>query len=267
LSFGKTLEAEIMGLEMKHVKKVFSFSDNDLEVLRDINLTVADGEIISIVGGSGCGKSTLLRIIAGLDQATSGEVWLDDKKIEKPSQKDIGIIFQESRLFPWSTVEKNVAFGLTDNLSKKEKKKRVYEHIKLVGLQDFQNALPEQLSGGMKQRVSIARSLINRPRVLLLDEPFGALDAFTKMNMQQEILNIWKQEKMTLIIVTHDIDEAIYLGDRVVVMSPKPGIIKNIIPIKMSRYRERTSDEFAMYRKRIYDEFFDSQEDMMEYNI
>lgn len=256
-----------MGLEIKHVKKVFSFSDNDLEVLRDINLTVADGEIISIVGGSGCGKSTLLRIIAGLDQATGGEVWLDDKKIEKPSQKDIGIIFQESRLFPWSTVEKNVAFGLTDKLSKAEKKKRVYEHIKLVGLQDFESALPEQLSGGMKQRVSIARSLINRPRVLLLDEPFGALDAFTKMNMQQEILNIWKQEKMTLIIVTHDIDEAIYLGDRVVVMSPKPGIIKDIIQIKMSRYRERTSDEFAMYRKKIYDEFFESQEDLTEYNI
>lgn len=256
-----------MGLEVKNIKRIFSINQSELEVLRDISLNVQDGEIISIVGGSGCGKSTLLKIIAGLDKATEGEIWLDDKKLEKPNQKEVGIIFQEARLFPWSTVEKNIEFGLTDKLSKEARKQKVQEHIDLVGLQGFENALPDQLSGGMKQRVSIARSLINRPRVLLLDEPFGALDAFTKINMQQEVLKIWQQEKMTLILVTHDIDEAIYLGDKVVVMSSKPGVVKKVIPIKMSRERDRTSSEFALYRKKVFDEFFEPKEDTVEYVI
>jgi sulfonate transport system ATP-binding protein len=257
----------MMGLEIKNIKRTFSIQQSELEVLKDISLNVEDGEIISVVGGSGCGKSTLLKIIAGLDKATEGEICLDGKKIEKPDQKEIGIIFQEARLFPWSTVEKNIAFGLTDKLSREERKKKVQEHIELVGLQGFEKALPDQLSGGMKQRVSIARSLINRPRVLLLDEPFGALDAFTKINMQQEVLKIWQKEKMTLILVTHDIDEAIYLGDKVVVMSAKPGIVKKVIPIQMPRERDRTNDEFALYRKKVFDEFFEPREDPVEYVI
>jgi sulfonate transport system ATP-binding protein len=257
----------IMGLELKNIRRVFSLQQSELEVLKDISLDIADGEIISIVGGSGCGKSTLLKIIAGLDKATEGEILLDGKPLEKPNQKEVGIIFQEARLFPWKSVEKNIAFGLTDQLSKEEREKKIQEHIDLVGLQGFEKALPDQLSGGMKQRVSIARSLINRPRVLLLDEPFGALDAFTKMNMQQEVLKIWQKEKMTLILVTHDIDEAIYLGDKVVVMSAKPGVVKKVIPVKMSRDRDRTSDEFALYRKKVFDEFFEPREENVEYFI
>jgi sulfonate transport system ATP-binding protein len=208
-----------MGLEIRHIKQDFSIGANKLEVLGDVNLDIKSGEIICIVGPSGCGKSTLLKIIIGLNQATGGEIFLDGNKLSKPSAKEVGIIFQESRLFPWSSVEKNVEFGITEKLSKEQKKKKIQEHIDLVGLSGFEKALPAQLSGGMKQRVSIARSLINRPKVLLLDEPFGALDAFTKITMQQELLRIWRQEKMTLILVTHDIDEAIFLADRVVVMS------------------------------------------------
>lgn len=256
-----------MGLRIKNIRRVFPMNQGSLEVLKDVSLDIEEGEIVSIVGGSGCGKSTLLKIIAGLDTATEGEVWLDDKKIDKPGQKDIGIIFQESRLFPWSTVESNIGFGITNKLSKAERKKQIQEHIELVGLKGFEKALPEQLSGGMKQRVSIARSLINRPKVLLLDEPFGALDAFTKINMQQEVLKIWEKEKMTLILVTHDIDEAIYLGNRVIVMSAKPGIVKKEVKIEMSRERDRTSSEFAYYRKKIYQEFFEPQEVDLDYVI
>ncbi len=256
-----------MGLSIKNVKRVFTINNSELEVLRDISLDIEDGEIIAIVGTSGCGKSTLLKLISGLDQVSSGEIRLDDKIIDRPNQKEIGVIFQESRLFPWSTVEKNIEFGITEKFSKEERRKLVKKHIELVGLQGFEKALPGQLSGGMMQRVSIARSLINRPRVLLLDEPFGALDAFTKINMQQEVLHIWEQEKMTMILVTHDIDEAIYLADRVVVMSDKPGVIKKIISIKMSRERDRTSQEFATYRRKIFDEFFVRKEDQVEYII
>jgi sulfonate transport system ATP-binding protein len=256
-----------MGLEIRHVKQDFSIGQNKLEVLGDVNLDIKSGEIICIVGPSGCGKSTLLKIIIGLNQATGGEILLDGKTLAKPSAKEVGIIFQESRLFPWSTVEKNVEFGITEKLSKEEKKQKIKEHIDLVGLSGFEKALPSQLSGGMQQRVSIARSLINRPEVLLLDEPFGALDAFTKITMQQELLRIWEQEKMTLILVTHDIDEAIFLADRVVVMSGKPGVVKKIIPIEIGRERNRTSPEFAHYRREIFMQFFENNTPDIEYVI
>jgi sulfonate transport system ATP-binding protein len=256
-----------MGLEIKHIKQDFTMGTGKLEVLGDVNLDIANGEIICIVGPSGCGKSTLLKIIIGLNQATGGEILLDGNKLSKPSAKEVGIIFQESRLFPWSTVEKNIEFGITEKLSKEEKKQKIKEHIELVGLSGFEKALPAQLSGGMQQRVSIARSLINRPKVLLLDEPFGALDAFTKITMQQELLRIWRQEKMTLILVTHDIDEAIFLADRVVVMSGKPGVVKKIVPIEIARDRNRTSPEFAKYRRDIFLQFFESNTPEIEYVI
>jgi sulfonate transport system ATP-binding protein len=256
-----------MGLEINHIKQEFLLGQDKLEVLKDVNLDIKSGEIICIVGPSGCGKSTLLKIIIGLNQATSGEVLLDGKQIVKPSAKEVGIIFQESRLFPWSTVEKNIEFGITEKMSKEEKKQKIKEHIELVGLTGFEKALPSQLSGGMQQRVSIARSLINRPEVLLLDEPFGALDAFTKISMQQELLRIWEQEKMTLILVTHDIDEAIYLADRVVVMSGKPGVVKKVIPIEIARERNRTSPEFASYRRQIFMQFFETKTPEIEYMI
>jgi sulfonate transport system ATP-binding protein len=256
-----------MGLEIKHIKQDFIINNNKLEVLKDVNLDIKDGEVISIVGPSGCGKSTLLKIIIGLNQATGGEIILDGKKLTKPTAKEVGIIFQESRLFPWSTVEKNVGFGISEKLDKEERKKKIQHHIDLVGLNGFEKALPGQLSGGMQQRVSIARSLINRPRVLLLDEPFGALDAFTKITMQQELLRIWEKEKMTLIVVTHDIDEAIFLADRVVVMSGNQGEIKKIVPIEISRERDRTSSDFIYYRNEIFKQFYESTLQEVEYNI
>jgi sulfonate transport system ATP-binding protein len=256
-----------MAIAIKDIGRIFSINQIEVEAIRDINLNVEDAEIVSIVGTSGCGKSTLLKIVSGLDKATMGAVFIDGKKIERPSQKDAGIIFQEPRLFPWSNVEKNIDFGLSDKLSNEERKKIIREHIELVGLTGFEKALPSQLSGGMKQRVSLARTLINRPRALLLDEPFGALDAFTKISMQKEVLRIWEKEKTTMILVTHDIDEAIYMGDRVVVMNAKPGRIRKIVPVQLSRPRNRTSVEFALLRKAVYEEFFEPDEIPVDYTI
>lgn len=256
-----------MSIEIRNVKKVFPIKNSSIEVLKNVDLKIADGEIVTIVGGSGCGKSTLLRIISGLDKATEGEVVIDGKKVDGSSKKDIGVVFQEPRLFPWSTVEKNIEFGITDKLTKKEKKERVKYYIDLVGLTGFENALPHQLSGGMQQRVNIARSLINEPKALLLDEPFGALDAFTKINLQNEVLKIWEQKKTTLIIVTHDIDEAVYMGNRVVVMSSKPGVVKKEIPVELPRKRNRTGTDFAYIRRKIFAEFFEETEELAEYVI
>lgn len=256
-----------MSIEIRNVKKVFPIKNSSIEVLKNVDLKIADGEIITIVGGSGCGKSTLLRIISGLDKATDGEVVIDGKQVDGSSKKDIGVVFQEPRLFPWSTVEKNIEFGITDKLTKEEKKERVKYYIDLVGLTGFEKALPHQLSGGMQQRVNIARSLINEPKALLLDEPFGALDAFTKINLQNEVLKIWEQKKTTLIIVTHDIDEAVFMGNRVVVMSSKPGVVKKIIPVELPRKRNRTGTDFAYIRRKVFAEFFEETEELAEYVI
>ncbi|MBP5324020.1 MAG: ABC transporter ATP-binding protein [Pseudobutyrivibrio sp.] len=256
-----------MSIEIRNVKKVFPIKNSSIEVLKNVDLKIADGEIISIVGGSGCGKSTLLRIISGLDTATDGEVVIDGKQVDGSSKKDIGVVFQEPRLFPWSTVEKNIEFGITDKLTKEEKKERVKYYIDLVGLTGFEKALPHQLSGGMQQRVNIARSLINEPKALLLDEPFGALDAFTKINLQNEVLKIWEKKKTTLIIVTHDIDEAVYMGNRVVVMSSKPGVVKKVIPVELPRKRNRTGSDFAYIRRKVFAEFFEETEELAEYVI
>lgn len=253
-------------IAIEHVTKKFELESEKLEVLQDIHLDIQAGEFISIVGASGCGKSTLLRIMSGLDQATDGVVKIEGKVVEKPSV-DIGVIFQESRLFPWLTVEGNIEFGIHEKMSKEDKKQLVREYISLVELNGFEKALPKQLSGGMQQRVSIARSLINKPDILLLDEPFGALDAFTRINMQNEILRIWEAEKKTMILVTHDIDEAIYLGDRVVILSNRPGKIKTIIPIDLPRARNRTSDDFMAIRRKVFLEFFESSTKSIEYFI
>lgn len=257
---------EEKGLVIDHVKKVFQIKDKDLEVLSDIDITIQAGEFISIVGTSGCGKSTLLRMIAGLETPTSGEIRIGGKKIEKPSV-NVGMIFQESRLFPWLSVEKNIEFGIHESLSQEEKDKLVCRHIELVGLQSFEKALPKQLSGGMQQRVSIARTLINNPSVLLLDEPFGALDALTRINMQNEILKIWQQEKNTMILITHDIDEAIFLSDRIFIMGKDPGEIKKTIKVEMARPRGRNSYDFMNIRKEIYKEFFEDTDIELEYYL
>jgi sulfonate transport system ATP-binding protein len=255
-------------VQIQSLNKTFIIDGRPLEVLANINLDISEGEVVSIVGASGCGKSTLLKIIVGLGNATEGQVLLKNKKVERPSI-NCGMVFQEPRLYPWLTVDRNILLGISRDIGKAEKKKTVKEHIDLVGLNGFENALPNQLSGGMQQRVSIARALVNRPEVLLLDEPFGALDALTRIDMQQEILRIWEAERVTVILVTHDIDEAIYLGDRVVVMSRRPGAIKKIVPVDLPRPRDRNSEHFLDIRREVFREFFAEQQrtDKLEYYL
>ena len=252
-------------LLIENLSKSYLVQNEEVKALQGINLTIRDGEFVAIVGSSGCGKSTLLKIIAGLENGYQGSVLLGKERIAGPGL-DRGMVFQEHRLLPWLTVEKNITFGLK-NKKPEDIARLVSEHIDLVGLSGFTNAYPYQLSGGMAQRVSIARALVNQPQLLLLDEPFGALDALTKIQMQQEVLRIWEVEKTTMILVTHDIDEAIFLGDRVVVMSSRPGTIRRIIPIDIPRPRDRSSSEFAHIRKEIYHEFFTDAEEPFAYTI
>lgn len=217
-------------LDIRGVGKRYTVSGNSFTALQNIDLTIAPGEFVSIVGASGCGKSTLLRLIVGLERQYDGEIRLDGQAIGGPSL-DRAIVFQEHRLFPWLTAEDNVALGLLKSgLPAVEKRRVVRDHLDLVGLTAFAKAYPSQLSGGMSQRVAIARALVNRPRILLLDEPFGALDALTRTHLQGELLRIVRGEGITAILVTHDVEEALFLGDRVVVMHPRPGRIASIIP-------------------------------------
>ena len=253
-------------LKIENVCKQFTIERESHDILKDINLDIKEGEFISIVGASGCGKSTLLRIIAGLENVSSGKVFLQGSEVNGTSAR-CKMAFQEARLLPWWNVEKNIAFGLEKRMSAQEKKKLVSQYIGLVGLDGFEKALPKQLSGGMQQRVSIARALISNPQILLLDEPFGALDALTKINMQQEILKIWEAEKKTMILVTHDIEEAVYLSDRVVVLSKRPGTIKEIISIDIGRPRNRGDSDFSYYTKLIYRQFFKEESHTPEYTI
>lgn len=224
--------------------------EKDIVALNGFNLDIEPGSFISLIGSSGCGKSTLLRLIGGLDKPDSGEIFLDDEKITKPGS-DRGFAFQGSNLFPWLTVEKNIAFGLKARHIYKEKKEDVAEYVRLVGLEGFEKSYPHQLSGGMCQRASLARALVGHPKVLLLDEPLGALDAFTRMNLQDEILNIWKKHNMTMVMVTHDVDEAIYMSDKVVVMSARPSKVEAVVDIDLPRPRARAQDTFQLYRAKI----------------
>lgn len=243
-------------LEINNLNKQYKVNGDALTVLENVSLSIKPGEFVSIVGSSGCGKSTLLRLIIGLEDDYRGDILLDGNRIVGTSLER-GIVFQEHRLFPWLTVEQNINVGLLNNtvLTEYQKQKSVKEHIALVGLQGFETAYPYQLSGGMSQRVAIARALVNRPEVLLLDEPFGALDAFTRTYLQQELQRIWQEEGITMIIVTHDVDEAVYLGDRVVVMEPKPGRIKRVLDVDLPRPRDRNSYQFSAIRDRVYQEF------------
>jgi len=252
-------------INIKHLNKSFRVNNEKIDILSDINLDIKQGEFISIVGHSGCGKSTILKIIAGLLDYDSGSVSLVEKLVKEPDI-DRGMVFQEHRLFPWLTIKENVALGLS-RIDKNKREKIVLDHIDLVKLNGFEDAYPHQLSGGMSQRAAIARALVNSPSTLLLDEPFGALDALTRILMQQEILRIWKKEKTTMILVTHDIDEAIYLGDRIIVMSSRPGTIEAILPVELPRPRDRGSAEFAFLKKKIYSYFFKDSELLPEYSI
>lgn len=242
-------------LKVENVHKSFKNPDplkEDTLALNGVNLEIKPGSFTSLIGPSGCGKSTLLRIIGGLEKASEGKVFLDGKEITKPGS-DRGFAFQGSNLFPWLTVEDNIAFGLRARHIYREKKASVQEYIRLVGLQGFEKSYPHQLSGGMQQRASLARALVGHPSVLLLDEPLGALDAFTRMNLQEEILSIWKKHNMTMIMVTHDVDEAIYMSDQVVVMSSRPSKVEEVIDINLPRPRARAQDTFQEYRTRILD--------------
>jgi ABC-type nitrate/sulfonate/bicarbonate transport system ATPase subunit len=245
-------------LDITHLSKQYQVKGQNLPVLEDISLSIKPGEFISIVGSSGCGKSTLLRLLIGLEKNYQGDILLDGKRIVGTSLER-GIVFQEHRLFPWLTVEQNVALGLLNaEGNERDKQAAVQEHIELVGLRGFESAYPYQLSGGMSQRVAIARALVNRPEILLLDEPFGALDALTRSHLQQELQRIWEQEGITMVLVTHDVEEAVYLGDRVVVMQPRPGRIKRIVDVPLARPRDRNSAAFAAIEADVLDEFRDT---------
>lgn len=254
-------------LEFNHVKKDFDIGGESVKVLKDIDFAIKKGEFISIVGTSGCGKSTILKLVMNLEKVSEGEILIDGEKVEAPSEK-CNMIFQESRLFPWLSAASNIEFVLPNKYSRKEKKEIAKRYIKMVGLEGFEDALPSQLSGGMQQRVSIGRALATNPEILLLDEPFGALDAFTRIDMQNETLRIWKEQKTTMILVTHDIDEAIFLSDKIVVLENKPGVVKTIIPIELDRPRDRSSFEFMQYRRQVMLAMANGRDDInIEYYI
>ncbi len=242
-------------LEIHHLNKQYTLDGVPFGVLADINLHVDANEFICIVGASGCGKSTLLRLLVGLEAGYDGELLVDGKPITGPGLER-GIIFQEHRLFPWLTVKDNVRLGLLNiPISEQQKDARVQDHIELVGLSDFANSFPAQLSGGMSQRVAIARALVTRPRFLLLDEPFGALDAMTRAHLQQELQQILQRERITAIMVTHDVEEAVTLADRIVVMQPNPGRIKRILDVPLPRPRVNSHSDFNRIKESVLSDF------------
>ena len=244
---------EPSSLRVREVSKSFQAPDDPLtqrQALRNISLSIAPGELVSLVGPSGCGKSTLLRLIAGLDTPDFGELLVGSQAICEPSAER-GLVFQDPNLFPWLTVRRNIEAGLVARRVLREKRNEVGEFMRLVGLEAFADAYPHHLSGGMAQRVALARALINHPKVLLLDEPLGALDAFTRMRMQDEVLRLWENRRTTMLLVTHDIDEAIYMSDRIMIMTQRPGRIDREIDINLVRPRDRTSESFLRLRSEI----------------
>lgn len=242
-------------LNIKDLGKTFPKGDQEeMVAISGFDMEVRNGEFICLLGPSGCGKTTVLRIIAGLLPATSGSITLNGEEISGPGS-DRGMVFQEFGLFPWRTVKRNIEFGLDIQKKGEQEKEEISKrYIELVGLTGFENSHPNQLSGGMKQRVGIARALASNPAILLMDEPFGALDAQTRNQMQKELLRIWQETKKTIIFVTHSVDEAVFLADRVVVLTSRPGKVKTIHKIGLPRPRDRASQEFINLRKSILDE-------------
>ena len=241
-------------IDINHVSKSFLVNGTRVEALRDINLIVERGAFVSLVGPSGCGKSTLLRLIAGLDTADGGSIHVGDRPVRGPGL-DRGMVFQDHRLFPWLTVERNILLSLRrTGYSDQQKQRIVRDLIALVGLTGFEKAQPHQLSGGMSQRAAIARALAPRPDILLLDEPFGALDSLTRTRLQTEFLRIWKHEGITMLMVTHDVEEAVFLSDRVVVVDPRPGRIRRAFDIPLERPRRRSAPVFTAFKDEILGE-------------
>lgn len=255
-------------IEFQGVKKGFKRPDGEIvHALNGVDLTINQGDFVCLIGASGCGKSTMLRLLAGLDSPTEGAVYLDGEKITKPNY-DRGLVFQDPNLFPWLNIYDNIAFGLKARHIFKQKKDSVNEFIELVGLKGFEKSYPHQLSGGMCQRASLARALIGHPKALLLDEPLGALDAFTRMNMQDELLRIKSEQNMTMVMVTHDVDEAVYLSNKIVVMSPRPAKIEEILDVHLSHPRDRNNPEFIRLRSEILKKLdFAGKEKEVEYTI
>ena len=256
------------GIRFEGVKKSFTTIDGEtVNALNGVDLEIEKGEFVCLIGPSGCGKSTMLRLLAGLDVPTEGSIYIDEDKVTRPDH-DRGLVFQDPNLFPWLNIYDNISFGLKVRKLFKERKKDVDEFIELVGLKGFEKSYPHQLSGGMCQRASLARALIGHPKALLLDEPLGALDAFTRMNMQDELLRIKSEKKMTMIMVTHDVDEAVYLADKIVVMTPRPAKIEDVIDVRLSQPRDRNNPEFIRLRSKILKILdFAGKEHDVEYNI
>jgi ABC-type nitrate/sulfonate/bicarbonate transport system ATPase subunit len=254
-----------VGLEIQGLTKTFNTDRLEVVALEDVDLRIEKGQFVSIVGASGCGKTTLLRIIAGLEGNFRGNIDLEGKPVKGPSAEK-GVVFQEHRLLPWLTIEENVGFGLVYRPTV-ERKSLVERYLRLVGLTPFAKAYPNQLSGGMAQRAAIARSLVTRPKILLLDEPLGALDAMTRMYMQNELEKIWFEERTTMVMVTHDVEEAIYLSDVVVLMSCRPGRVKKTIPINLPRPRRRDHPDFVAIKQELLDEFQLQAKDYFTYEI
>lgn len=238
-------------VKAEHVSKTFYAKKGNTTALEDINLEIYDDEFVCLLGPSGCGKTTLLRMIGGLDVPTEGKVEIDGQIVNGPSPK-MTIVFQEYSLFPWRTIEENIGFGLEMmGIPVEQRKVEVKKCLDLVCLTEFANSYPYELSGGMRQRTAVARALASDPAVMLMDEPFGALDAQTRNKMQHQLLEIWESTKKTILFVTHSVDEAVFLSDRIVILSPRPGKIHHIYNVNLPRPRDRTSVEFAQIRKTV----------------
>ena len=234
-----------------------SFTNNGIpsKVLDQVTFDIKKGEIVTLLGESGCGKSTLLHMVGGFTKADEGTVHLETQQVQRPTKKSV-MLFQQHNLLPWRSVWKNVGLGLEgDSISEKEKKVRIMDALELVGLEKYIHQFPHELSGGMQQRVAIARAFAMQPDVILMDEPFAALDTFNRYHLQDELLRIQTQMKTTILLVTHDIDEAVYLSDRVLIMSSRPGKIFKEIEIKQTKPRDRTQGDFLYYRKKILEQF------------
>lgn len=244
-------------LEIDGITKTYRQGAGGLPVLENFSLQVKDLEFLVLLGPSGCGKSTLLRIINGIESSDDGRILIDGQDVTGTTGHGRGMVFQSFELFPWRTVLDNVAFGLeVAGVEKQQRLAQARECVKLVGLTAFENAYPHQLSGGMQQRVGIARALAIKPSILLMDEPYGALDVQTRDLLQDELLNIWERERKTVVFVTHSIEEALYLADRIVVMSPRPGRIAQIIDVPFARPRRdeiKTDPEFLKLRRHIWE--------------
>jgi NitT/TauT family transport system ATP-binding protein len=254
-------------IEVKNVSKEFRQGGQALKVLDDVSLSIGKSEFVCLLGPSGCGKTTLLNAIAGFDKVSSGSITIDGLEVKGPCVRNI-TLFQNYGLLPWRNVQSNVELGLESRKIPKNKIREISDkYIELVGLESFKKSYPHQLSGGMQQRVAIARALALQPEILFMDEPFGALDVITRANMQDEIIRLWKEYNKTIIFVTHDIDEAVYLADRIVIMAPHPGRIKAIITVNLGRGRDRTGEEFSAARDRIFEIFEMKHSEMVEYYL